>query len=619
MAIKRQRAPRPGEVLNWLSLRKYRATPEEGKSGPQVRVSPTPCCGREKHGNCITINTATGLWCCFKCGKKGNWFGFTRIAGEPISDPYEDAAPVDFSVYERIRARLRRAVTGGHHPALLAYAESRGFTRATLDAWKVSTCGPEALRWPLFAKDETGLWQIANARVRRVIDRDDTSKGPGDWFEVKGGPINLAIGNHLLGTVPPTAEGRPWLVDWLSPDMSAPPYESVDPGLQKTTEHRPLKIRRVLLVEGQWDAMTAWQLGIPNVLSLTNGAGGVELSGLLRYVPEDAEVWLAFDMDEAGDRAAEAVFAQLGVAVARLRLPEKDLNAWLVKNPGLTAEEVLSLNQQPCDAVRGRMTLSLKTGAETREIIAPTPWPKLTRRLGGGWRASQTTGLLAPSGAGKTTLANVVAIAAIQAQAQVGVIQLESTPKANAEEIVGQAMAWVKPDDPESYLVTLNDRLWFSGLNGKEVTWQQTLVEAEELMRAGCRMVVIDNWDYIVPSDGSGHRDKARAYAAFQELCKAHRAHGFVVWQPHKIDRGEIINSGSQKGLSTALQDADVYMTLNKFGLARRLDVEKVRSVPELAEGDSMIWLRFEAETKLLYESEGQANLAPVKEDGDKF
>jgi hypothetical protein len=94
MAIRRQRPPRPGEILSWLAIRRrFRVTPEDGKSGPQLRISPTPCCGRDKHGNCVVINTANGFWTCFKCGAKGNWYGFTKRAGDPLADPYEDLKP----------------------------------------------------------------------------------------------------------------------------------------------------------------------------------------------------------------------------------------------------------------------------------------------------------------------------------------------------------------------------------------------------------------------------------------------------------------------------------------------------------------------------------------------
>lgn len=616
MAIRKQRGPRPGEVLSYVSLRHgLKVTPEDGKHGPQVRVSPTPCCGRAKHGNCITINTATGLWCCFKCKRKGNWYGFTKLMGSPIPDPYLDAPPVDFALYDQIRARLRRPVTGGHHPALLAYCKSRGFTGATLDAWRVSTCGPEAIRVPLYAQDDAGAWKVANARCRRVINRDE-DKGATDWFEVKGGPTGLAMGNHLLGQRPASWDsGEPsWSPDWLAGGATTLNGGQSDPGLEKSeplNSYASLKnIKRVLIVEGQWDAMTAWQLGIPNVLSLPNGAAHVDVSGLLRYVPDDAEVWLAVDMDEAGDHAAEVFFAQLGTKARRLLLPHKDLNAWLAAEPGLTAEQVLATAERD-EVEEGPTWVSFDLIEEMQAagIITETPWSKLTARLGGGFRECQTTGILAPSGVGKTTVANnILAVAA--PMAKVGVIQLEGELQKNMLELKKQIYGYHHNGEPQ----TIIKNVLMSSLVGKKVTWRETIQEVERMAKAGARLIAVDNWDYITADDG---REKMTAYGEFQELAKSYRFHGIVVWQPSKVDRGVTVNSGQQKGMSKALQDADVYITMNKFGLCRRLDVEKVRGVVD--NGESVIWLKYDEPRACLFETAGQADLKPVTEEPDKL
>lgn len=608
MAIRRQRAPRAGEILAWVSGKRHLSyKPEEGKSGPQLRISPCPCCSNAKRGGSLVINTGTGLWKCFSRGTKGNWYGLTKLAGYPISDPYEDQKPVDFKIFDQVRSRLRRPVTGSHHPELLDYCHSRRLLPATLDAWRVSSKGPKALRFPLFALDENGRWQIANARIRQVIDREKAN--PADWFEVRGGPTTLALGNHLLGIDPiPEREKRPfWLREWLDPTLDTPEER------ERTGSPFP-HVRRVLIVEGQWDAMTAYQLGIPNVISMANGASAVDVSGLLRYVPDDAEIWLGVDMDEAGDRCAEIFFAQLGSKLKRLQLPFKDLNEWLMERPTLTADDVLATigedqSREEMGTFQSLDSLVVGNDAPT-EIICEAPWPRLTRRLSGGFRAGQTSGLLAPSGTGKTTLANNIVAHAAKLGVRVGVIQLEGTQKECVTKLQEQVISWAGCEFPEQSQAILANVI-LSGLRGKKVTWQQTIAETKAMLMKGCRMIIIDNWDYIVPGDKSGATIKAKAYAQFQELMKEFDAHGQVVWQPVKVDREEKINSGSQKGLATAFQDADVYMTLNKFGLARRLEVEKAR-VDEEDEASSVIWLRYDREKKSMFETDGQADLKPL-------
>lgn len=587
----------------WLTTRRFSATPEEGRSGPQVRVQPAPCCRRTKRGGSLVISTATGLWKCFGCGAKGNWFGLTRLAGDPIPDPYEDAQPVDFRPFDAIRAKMRRPVTQAHHAAVLTYCVNERLIRPeTLDAWRVSTKGPESLRWPLFAFVPCEGWKLANARVRRVLNRGDEV---GDWFEVKGGPTSLAIGNHLLGVEPHSwgANKPSWAMEWLDPTRLTPE------AAQRVGSPFP-SVRRVLVVEGQWDAMTAWQLGIPNVLSLPNGAGNVDASGILRYVPDDTEVWVATDMDEAGDRAAEAFFAQLGGRCRRLMLPVKDLNQWLQDSAGtLTAEQVLSTAEgRPVEVTPGDKIDLDDDGEEevASEIITETPWPRLTRRLDGGFRAGQTTGLLAPSGVGKTTLVNNIIVHAAERGVTSGIVQLESLRSEVRAKLRAQVKGWTGLEEKED-LKPLFARIWLSPLEGKEVTWKQTIDAVEKFARDGAKLLVIDNWDFL----GLSGRDMIQAYGAFQGVCRHWGAHGVVVWQPKKIDRHTLVNSGDQKGMSQLLQDADVYITMNRHGNARRLDVEKAR-VEESDEDLNTVWLKYSKESKCLTETTGQADLLPL-------
>lgn len=594
--------------MAWLSVRTSSLRPEEGKgrcgSAPHLRFAPAPCCSRDKRGGSITINTANGLWRCFGCQRSGNWYGLTRLYGQPLSDPYEAERPVDFSAYDRVRAAMRRPAAQGHHPELLAYCRSRGLSASTLNAWRVSTKGAKALRWPLFARDDDGAWRMANARIRVVLDRDK-AEGSVDWFEVKGGPTMLAFGNHLLGLDPLLGEReRPsWLRDWL---------------VEGEEEGDPTgRVKRVLLTEGQWDAMTAYQLGIPNVLSLAGGAGNVDVSGLFRYVPDTAEVWLAVDMDEAGDKAAESVFAQLGPdRVKRLKLPHKDLNDWLKAVPDLTAEDVLATvrgygESQEEARASAWLDLSAAPADLAREgIVCETPWPRLTTRLGGGLKEGQTTGILAPSGYGKTSVANNI-VAEAAKTVKVGVIQLEGSRQTVAQAVRRHVEGWVKPDLDEM-LPPILRRVMISPLEGKGVTWKRTIEEASRMVDEGARLLVMDNWDFIIPPTAAGSGEKMKAYAALQELVRKTGVHAVVVWQPNKVDRGEVVNSGHQKGLSNALQDADVYLTLNKFGLVRRLDVEKVRGVVEKEGMASQIWLKFDPERSSLFETESQAQMAPL-------
>lgn len=573
--------------MSFLSRAAFSAKPEG--DGLEVRFVPSPCCGRAKQdAGSALVNTKTGLWFCHTCQKAGNWFTLTRAFNMPLAedDRYVGAPPpVNFDAYAALRARMRRPVTGGHHPKLLAYCHERGFTDATLNAWRVSTLGDTTLRWPIFARGIDNQWQLANARMRVVLGRAEAeaAKQTVDWFEVKGGTTDLCVGNHLL-------------------DFDGP--------------------KRVLIVEGQWDAMTAWQCGIANVLSLPNGAANVSVASMLRYVPDDWEVWLAVDMDKPGDKCAEQFFAQLGPdRVARLELPYKDLNEWLAKKGDLSADQILSCargfttsiakrRMAVADIARSKF-ISLDTpddDAEEVKIVCSMPWPRLTRRLGGGLRETQTTGILAPSGIGKTTVVGQICVNAAAAGTPVGVVMLEGVRDEAKKRLRRQLQGWTQLAGEE--LKTAAARIMLSELEGKEVRFQDVNEEVQALAEAGAKLIIVDNYDYIMPTGANANDLKMQAYAGLQSLAKRFRFHGIVVWQPFKVDRAKSVNSGDQKGMSNAFQDADIYLNLNRYGSKRRIEIEKAR----VDDPDEVthVWLSYNNATGCLDEDLHQVEIGPV-------
>ena len=100
--------------------------------------------------------------------------------------------------------------------------------------------------------------------------------------------------------------------------------------------------RRILLVEGEWDALCARSYGLPAV-SWTGGAG----SWNDKYTPmfKGKAVWICYDNDKAGDKGVEQAYQKLkGVAefVDIMAIPPdlkgKDLTDWSFEYPNLLQE-----------------------------------------------------------------------------------------------------------------------------------------------------------------------------------------------------------------------------------------------------------------------------------------
>jgi archaellum biogenesis ATPase FlaH len=545
---KEYRLPRTGEIAGFLSRHvHYMKT-----YGDELRFRPCPkCMGDNNNNPSIQINVKTGLWRCFRCHAVGNWYQLTKAYGESlhVSDRYKDYTfkEYDPEIIRHFINEVRRPVHDGHYPSLLAYCESRGISADTLKTFRVSSKGEKALRWPIFDLID-GSWQIVNMKVRS-IDVKSTTR---DWFDIKGGATDLLLGNHLL-------------------DMKGP--------------------HRAIIFEGQWDVMTAWQLGMRNVFSLPNGATNVNVASMLRYIPYDWDIILAVDMDSAGDSAAEKFFAQCGTdRVSRFKLPHKDLNDWFMSDPFITERDVmntLSTSDHFFLDQTGFIKIDMSEEiAPTDRIVCRTPWLEFNEKIAGGLYEGQTTGLLGPSGQGKTTWVNQLAIGVAASQISVGLISIEGS----RDSLTMKIRETVLGSYEKTCFKTIEQHLLISPLAGHKITEIDLFRETTRLIDSGARLVVIDNLDHMFRGDS---QKKSDAYGMLIEQSVSTKTHFIVVWQPHKVDRGLVINSGSQKGFSMSLQDADNYFNLNRVGDGICVEIEKTRQ-RGIDENDNKVWFTWD-------------------------
>jgi 5S rRNA maturation endonuclease (ribonuclease M5) len=560
------RLPRVGEIEAFLSGR-VKVLKRESKG--ELRFSPCPACGRSKTNESTTINSFTGLWHCFSCQSSGGWFKLTQLMGEPLRDPFENEVffedvPELISKIEKKRKNPPVLVSQEKYPSLLNYLIARGLTVEALDDFKVSSYGEQCIRFPLHIWSDDG-WLLVNGKIKRCL-----GEGLKSWFEFKDHPTQLLIGQHLL-------------------------HESNG--------------EFVIITEGEIDALSGYSIGLRNICSLPNGASSVYVASLLQWIPESWEVWLCVDMDEAGDKCAEQFYNQLGFeGVSRFHLPTKDLNDWLKKDPMLTKEKVMeTLKGQSKISLTKKQKAFLKIGSKIEpiasKIVCETPWHYLTTLLGGGFIQRQTSGILAPSGIGKSTFVNQIAIHAAWRDVTVGLISLEGD-RASLDQNLSTAISGWTGYLPTSFeFAQVATKLLVSELEGIKTTVEQVLDEVKILIESGASLVIVDNFDYIMSrTDPRSHELKAQAYASLIEMAMRYNIHAISVWQPHKVSSRSKVDSGNQKGLSQALQDSDNYLVLNRFKDSRRLDLEKCRSVGIADE--SFVMLKYESKKRCLVQLE---------------
>lgn len=596
------REPRPGEIEAFLSRHGVRKM--EPMPGGELRFAPCPVCRNVKRSGAVrtatsaTVNLKTGLWKCYDgaCRAAGNWLTLTRAFGDelPRADRYKDQRPEDtWALRDRFAGQSRERLTIGRYRALLDYwTQERLISPETLDRCLVSAADPYTVRWPLHAWQE-GKWVMVNAKLKRCLDRrpDESSTR----FEYAGGPTQLAIGQHLV-----------------------------------SKENGP----HVLLFEGEADYMTAIQLGLGNALSIPNGASAIHVGSILRYIPDDWKIYVGMDMDEAGRKAVEAFFAQVDPRrLMQFILPEnpnaepdekgkrppyKDLNDWYRGTAGqLTAGDVMCTAsgigilkpvETPALVSLGQiqMRVASRQGdiAEKPRIVCQLPWPALNGIFKGGLLSKMTTGLLAPSGIGKTTFANQIGVHAAGGGCKTGLISIEDAREDLEENLNQVALGWLQVDD----IARAADNLLVSPLEGSSVTGEQIVDELVRMANLGCRLTLVDNLDHCAGPGDSGMNMKTMVYKAIIEVAKQYDMHVIVVWQCNKVDRGLVVNSGNQKGYGQTFLDSSNYVNMNRLVVGgeerTRIEVEKARAAGT-SFTKSQVWLQYVEAKRCFFQVEG--------------
>lgn len=165
----------------------------------------------------------------------------------------------------------------------------------------------------------------------------------------------------------------------------------------------------LVVTEGEFDAMSAWQYGYTNVISIPNGANGIngwtkEIEGFDKYL-------LCFDNDKAGQEGAIKFAEVVGKARCYRVYPRlKDLNDYLQHEIGKPEVDAIFADLKPMfeapitditNYLDGAIQ-SLSSPEQTKGIS--TGWKSIDYYLG-GIRESEVTVTSGITGHGKTTFA----------------------------------------------------------------------------------------------------------------------------------------------------------------------------------------------------------------------
>lgn len=171
-----------------------------------------------------------------------------------------------------------------------------------------------------------------------------------------------------------------------------------------TLDPKDLKKDKIILVEGEVDAITLKQFGMPVAATL----GATKNKGFT-LLANAKQIYLGFDMDAAGDIGADKAAQELGVfRCKKVTWGAKDPNDWL--QLGLSKEQLTDVLKNAKPMTQETTSLDAMTalnqffeenekGVKPRRSWGYNKLDSFTRGIGGG----TLVGVLAESGTGKTT------------------------------------------------------------------------------------------------------------------------------------------------------------------------------------------------------------------------
>lgn len=323
------------------------------------------------------------------------------------------------------------------------------------------------------------------------------------------------------------------------------------------------KLRSVCITEGEIDAMTLHQVGIP-ALSVNQGAGNhqwidSDWERLLRF----SDIVLCYDDDDAGRKGAREVANRLGLDRCRLaKFPTKDANEFLLA--GASAED-FAFHVKDARPIDPDELVSASIFVE--EVIAdlypaedvPVD-PALFIGMDHDWfrfRPGEVSVWTGYNGHGKTQFVGQSMLGLIRCDERVLIFSGEMLPRRLMSRLTRQAAG--TSDPTIAYVRRINrwfdERLWLYRHVGPVDSKRLLEVFAYGARRYGIRHFVIDSLMMIedVPEEGRGAFEAQRQFMSrVTAFAKQYAAHVNVVAHPRKAadeksGPGKLDVSGSGK------------------------------------------------------------------------
>lgn len=376
----------------------------------------------------------------------------------------------------------------------LEWLKSRGLTDETIAAFNIAEQMRNGKTYAVFPYLRDG--ELVNVKYRNIVEKKDMRQ--------EGGAEPCLFGWHLI-----------------------------DP-----------KARTVAICEGEIDAMTLHQVGVP-ALSVNAGAGNHQwIENDWERLDRFSEILVFFDGDEAGQKGAQELVRRIGLERCKLvTLPAKDANEYLMQGAGgedfwhcvkqakpLDPEEL----RQASDFINKVKSMFWPAHDEHRDPVL-----RLDKDL--DWfefRKGEVTVWTGYNGHGKSLMLSQVQLGLMAQGERFMVFSGEMTPERQLKRTVKQASGVDRPTMAfiDAIGAWIHDKQWIFNVVGSAGLDRLLSVFLYANKRYGIGHFVIDSLMMTdVPEDGSGAMTAQKD--AMRKICdfaRRNAVHLHLVAHPRK-------------------------------------------------------------------------------------
>ena len=485
-----------------------------------------PLCGDEKWH--FYINSSNGLWNCKKCFSKGNLYQLKKQLGDSnekvkslsqLIGKKESVKPLGVSTYLKLHTALLDNTT-----AMNYLKEERMLTEKAIKHFKLGLSKDGDMCWltiPQFNQD-----RLINIKYRSLPPAEKRFK---------------------------RESGRPTIL--FNQDCLNGSYTEV------------------FITEGEMDAMSLWQVGFPNVVGTTAGAGSFPPEWHERLEKMD-RIYICFDNDIQGQKGAFDVANKLGLErCVNVVIPQNDLNEYFltytkedfiehtIKSKKFEIPSISSIKDTIKDLEEELFFKPQKKGIKSG-------WENVDRRIG-SFEPGDLIVVSAIPKTGKTTFALNIAYHNAKEEIPCLFYCLEMRPERLLMKIISIALNREITEYDKQTIDEAREKIaylpLYFGYAYKRIDLNSVLETIRNAVkRYDIKFVVFDNLHFLVRSIKYVTQEVGLVTQSFKLLAEELEIPIMLIAQPRKKNPDEMITMQDLKDSASIGADSDQIITLHR-------------------------------------------------------